>query len=66
MNFEEGAVYELDELPESDMTHNGKLELVGDNTLGAKYGDKYVTFEWHTVRCTDVTNVSEIAETIEQ
>lgn len=64
MNFNEGAVYKLDELPDSDMTHSGKLELIGDNTLGAQYENYYVTFEWHTVRCTDVTHKSEISETI--
>jgi len=35
--FEEGEEYYLDELPEMD-SPSGKLELVGDGTLGAKYG----------------------------
>jgi len=44
---------------------SGKLELVGDGTLGARYGDYYVTFEWATVECTDVTHVDELASELE-
>ena len=55
--FEKGKEYDIDGLPDSDMTANGKLEMVGDGTLGARYGDTYVTFEFSKVRCLDVRSV---------
>lgn len=60
MKFEEGEEYDLDELPESDMTNSGKLEDLGNGKLVAKYGEEYVEFEWGKVRCTDVTKESEL------
>lgn len=60
--FKEGEEYDLDNLPESDMTNSGKLEMVGDGKLGARYGNLYVTFEWSTVECVDVTTIEELEE----
>lgn len=61
--FTEGEEYALDNLPESDMTNSGNLEVVDrEGTLAARYGDVYVEFEWSKVRCTDVTRVSEISQ----
>jgi len=59
-DLQEGDTVELDALPESDMTHSGKLESLGDGTLAAQYGDECVTFEWHTVKVTDVTHIDEL------
>jgi hypothetical protein len=67
--FEEGAIYDAEELVElcaGEMdSPSGKLELVGDQTLGAKYNDYYLTFEYVTLECTDVTHVDEIASELE-
>ena len=60
MNCEEGEEYYLDDLPDSDMASSGALGMVGDGKLAAQFGDLYVTFEWGTVRCTDVTHKSEL------
>ena len=59
-DFSKGDVYGLDELPESDMTNSGNLEMVGGGVLAGKFGDEYVTFEWVGVRVTDVTPVDEL------
>ena len=58
--FKEGDEYDIDGLPDSDMTANGKLEMVGDGTLGARYGDTYVTFEFSKVRCLDVRSIDSL------
>lgn len=58
--FKEGEEYELDSLPDSDMTNSGNLEMVGDGKLAAVYGETCVTFEWSTVRCVDVKHKSEL------
>lgn len=60
--FEEGEVYPLDELPDSEMTKSGSLEALGDGRYAAKYGDQYVTFEFEAVRCVDVRSVEEVKE----
>jgi len=60
MEFTEGEEYEMAELPQSDMTASGNLEAIGDGRLAARYGDKYVTFEYHTVKCVDVKNIDEL------
>lgn len=64
IEFTEGERYELDELPEMD-SPSGKLELVGDGKLGAKYKDYYLTFEFATVECIDVTHRGEIISELE-
>lgn len=58
--FEEGEEYEMDRLPDSDMTPSGNLEMVGDRTYGARYGDTLVTFVVKNVECIDVRGVDEV------
>ena len=58
--FNEGEVYELDELPDSEMCNSGKLEMVGDGRLAGEFDGHYVTFEWAGVRVTDVTAVEDL------
>jgi len=60
LKFKEGEEYSFEELPDSDMNKNGKLEALGDGRLAARYGEKCVEFEWSKVRCIDVTHVSEL------
>ena len=59
-DFTEGDEYELEELPDSDLTDDGTLESNGDGTLAGIFGDQYVEFEWAGVRVTDVEDVEAI------
>lgn len=59
-DLSEDDVVEFDAVPDSDMTPNGKLEMVGDNVLGARFDDLLVEFEFSHVRVTDVTSVDEL------
>lgn len=52
--FTQGAVYDIDELPENEMNDSGKLEWVGDNRLGLVTNDIVADFEWSHVRCIDI------------
>jgi len=54
----------MDELPPSDMTASGKLEAVGNGRLAAQYGDTYVTFEHHSLKCVDVRDTDEVKENV--
>jgi len=57
--FEEGETYLLSRLPDSELTNSGNLESLGDGRLSAVYGDKHVTFEYHTVRCVNVKEIDD-------
>lgn len=59
IEFEEGEVYDMDELPDSTMTKSGNLEWVGDDEDGAILAlttedGQVVEFHWSHVECTDV------------
>ena len=58
--LEEGEEIALDELPESEMSPDGKWELVDDMTLGGEVDGKLVTLEFSSAEVTDVTPVSEV------
>lgn len=70
MEFEEGELYEVDELPDNKMNKSGNLEWVDDNTLAlATETDNEETmlleFEFSHVRCTDVSYVTETGEVVD-
>jgi hypothetical protein len=60
--FEEGEHVRPADLPESDMTSNGNLELVGNGKYAALYDEHYVTFEVGFFECVDVTHVDDLGD----
>ena len=65
MNFEEGEEYDIEEIPDSDMTNSGALEAVGGGKLAAKFGDTYVTFKKSKLTCVDVRTEEEVKKEVE-
>lgn len=62
MDFQEGQEYDIDELPESEMTNSGSWELVDSQTLGGVVDGQYVTLEYRTVECVDVRPVDDSSD----
>lgn len=62
-DFEEGEVYAMEDLPDSDMNNSGNLEMVGvedgNQRLGFRRGDQVVTFVWSHVEVVEVKYLGE-------